>query len=323
MGVKYLNRYLVTNCKNDIVLTHMSECSNKVVVVDISIYMYKFQMTDSLIDNMYIMLSLFEKYNIIPIFVFDGKPPPEKRNMINKRYLARMNAESEYTHLCKQIETDSLSNDDKREITNTIHLLKRKCVYVSKENTDRVQELIASYGYSYCVAPNEADELCAAFVIHGVAWACLSEDMDMFVHGAPRVLRYLSLINNTFVLYNTQRILERLGMSQHEFMYLCILSGTDYDIECDNNINTLFELFYKYKKTASNVSLYEWLKNNTEVTLAEESVVNDIYTMFHTINPVCVNMVKTFKHTAHIKDAHKVRAMLEEEGFVYPIRPRS
>ena len=319
MGVKYLNRYLVTNCKNDIVLTHMSECSNKVIVVDISIYMYKFQMTESLIDHMYIMLSLFEKYSVVPIFVFDGKPPPEKRNMINKRYLERISAESECLQLCKQMEHDGLSNTDKHEITTAIHLLKRKCVYVSKENTDRVQKLIASYGYSYCVAPNEADELCAAFVTHGVAWACLSEDMDMFVHGVPRVLRYLSLINNTFVLYDTTRILERLGMSQHEFMQVCILSGTDYDIESDNNINTLFELFYKYKKTSCSVSLYEWLKNNTAVTLAEEIVVNDIYNMFHTLSPVCVNMAKSFKHVLQKKDEHKVRAMLEEEGFVYPI----
>ena len=130
-----MNRYLVTNCKHDIVLTHMSECKNKVVVVDISIYMYKFQMTDSLIDNMYIMLSLFEKYSVLPIFVFDGKPPPEKRNMINKRYLERISAESEYLHLCKQMEADGLSNNDKQEITTAIHLLKRKCVYMFPRRT--------------------------------------------------------------------------------------------------------------------------------------------------------------------------------------------
>ena len=107
-------------------------------------------------------------------------------------------------------------------------------------------------------------------------------------------------------------------MSQHEFMQVCILSGTDYNIENDNNINTLFELFYKYKKTSCNVSLYEWLKNNTDMTLAEENEVIDIYTMFHNFNPVCVNMVKSFKHVVHKKDMCKVRAILEEEGFVYP-----
>ena len=31
------------------------------------------------------MISLFRYYNIIPIFIFDGKPPPEKTQIIMKR----------------------------------------------------------------------------------------------------------------------------------------------------------------------------------------------------------------------------------------------
>ena len=76
-------------------------------------------------------------------------------------------------------------------------------------------------------------------VIKKKAWACLSEDMDMFVYGCPRVLRYLSLMNRTVVLYNTQGILEILDISQKELREVCVLSGTDYN---SNTLN-LYKIF--------------------------------------------------------------------------------
>ena len=60
----------------------MSEMRNRTIVVDTNIYLYKFSMGNSLIENMYLMLSLFEQNNITPIFIFDGKPPSEKKKLI-------------------------------------------------------------------------------------------------------------------------------------------------------------------------------------------------------------------------------------------------
>ena len=34
---------------------------------------------DSLIEKFYLMSSIFKYYNIVPIFVFDGKPPRKTR----------------------------------------------------------------------------------------------------------------------------------------------------------------------------------------------------------------------------------------------------
>ena len=53
----------------------------------------------------------------------------------------------------------------------------------------------------------EADELCAKLVVKK-AFACLSEDMDMFVYGCPKVLRYLSLLNETVVVYTQKDMLD-------------------------------------------------------------------------------------------------------------------
>ena len=93
--------------------------------------------------------------------------------------------------------------------------LKKQFVYITHEKIEKVKELIRAYGATYYDAPGEADELCALLVIKKKAWACLSEDMDLFVYGCNRVLRYLSLNNQSFVLYHTKGILSSLNMTQN------------------------------------------------------------------------------------------------------------
>jgi 5'-3' exonuclease len=82
MGIKNLNRFLRDECSNSIHILNIKDLSGKKIVVDISIYLYKFQAENALIENMYLMLSIFNHYKIIPIFIFDGKPPEIKRKKI-------------------------------------------------------------------------------------------------------------------------------------------------------------------------------------------------------------------------------------------------
>jgi hypothetical protein len=71
MGIKDLNLFLRNNCQESIKKLHISEISGKKIAVDISIYLYKFQGENALIENMYLMLSIFRNYNIITVFIFD------------------------------------------------------------------------------------------------------------------------------------------------------------------------------------------------------------------------------------------------------------
>ena len=85
MGIKHLNRFLKENSSTSIKFVNIAELSGKKIAVDISIYMYRYASDDNLIENMYLMLSVFRHYNIIPIFIFDGKPPTEKKELLIKR----------------------------------------------------------------------------------------------------------------------------------------------------------------------------------------------------------------------------------------------
>ena len=73
MGIKSLNKFIKIKCPNCISRINLKDLENKVIVIDTSIYLYRFASDDTLIENIYLMVSLFKQNNITPIFIFDGK----------------------------------------------------------------------------------------------------------------------------------------------------------------------------------------------------------------------------------------------------------
>lgn len=323
MGIRYLNRFLKDNASPSIKLCNLAELSGKKIAVDISIYMYRFVSDNTLIENMYLMLSVFRYYNIIPIFVFDGKPPPEKRELLQKRKEDKQEAENEYNKLKNTLEINKDMDDaDKQEIIYNMDMLKRKFVSINKNDVENVKILIRSYGATYYDAPGEADELCAMLNIKDKVWACLSEDMDMFVYGCPRVIRYLSLLNHTAVIYDVKGILTNLGISQKELREICVLSGTDYNLECDDTKNTLnntLKLFKKYHKTKSSLSFYEWLNDNNNY-IKDYELLLKIYDMFDlNINHFDIKIFEKIKIINGPIIKNDIINILKTDGFIFPV----
>jgi flap endonuclease-1 len=332
MGIKYLNSFLRANSPNGIKCIQLSQLSGKKIAVDISIFMYKFETDGSLIENMYLMLSIFRHYNIIPIFIFDGQPPAEKKELLVKRREDKVTAEKEYKNLKKLLSAGNEKMDDteKQELISSMDVLKKKFVYINKEHIAKVKILIRASGASYYDAPGEADELCAMLVIKEQVWACLSEDMDMFVYGCPRVLRYLSLMNHTAVMYNLDEILVELGITIKEFKEICVLSGTDYNVDKnkdkdtgkDNSkLNQTLRLFKKYHKSENSNSLefYSWLLVNSNfITNYDE--LQKTYSMFELNNRT--DNLKVFENIL-IMNGPVVKEMmvsiLKDDGFMFPI----
>jgi hypothetical protein len=327
MGIKHLNKYLRVECAKSITCMDMKELANKTIVIDISIYMYKYQTDGTLIENIYLMLSLFKHYKIIPIFIFDGKPPIEKRELLRQRYNDKVVAEAEYNRLSALLEQESL---DRGDLVSEMELLKKKIIYLTKKQVANVKTLIHAFGATYYDAPNEADELCALLVLKNKAWACMSEDMDMFVYGVPRIIRYFSLLNHTIVLYNTGSILQELKMTQKEFSQVCILSGTDYNLTSSHSRQAVIGhgsllhdsvwLFNQYRQQQCYTDgFYDWLLKDNLIGCDEYMSLNHIYKMFVNETAECVDIVDNIKMTPDnllvCKD--KLRSILEDDGFIY------
>ena len=322
MGIRYLNRFLKDNASPSINFCRLAELSGKKIAIDISIYMYRFAAEDTLIENMYLMLSVFRYYNIIPIFVFDGKPPPEKRELLQKRKEDKQEAEEEYNKLKESLDLNKdMDESDKQELIYNMDMLKKKFVTISKYDIENIKNLIRSYGATYYDAPGEADELCAMLTMKDKVWACLSEDMDMFVYGCPRVIRYLSLLNHTAVIYDVKGILNNLGVTQSDLRDICVLSGTDYNIECDdsNNLTKTLKYFKKYHKSKSELQFYEWLAIKHENIIKDYDLLTKINTMFD-LNISHYN-IKVFEKIKIINGPimkDELKQILEKDGFLFP-----
>jgi len=320
MGIRHLNRFLKDNASPSIKLCNLSELSGKKIAVDISIYMYRFASNNTLIENIYLMLSVFRHYNIIPIFIFDGKPPSEKHELLKKRKEDKREAENEYNKLKNTLEINKdMDDSDKQEIIYNMDVLKKKFVSINKNDIESVKMLIRSYGATYYDAPGEADELCAMLNIKNKVWASLSEDMDMFVYGCPRVIRYFSLLNHTTIVYDVKGILNNLGISQKELREICVLSGTDYNLECDdtkNSLNNTLKLFKKYHKSKSKVDFYEWLNKDNNF-IKDYDLLLKTYNMFELNNHFDIKVFEKIKIINGPIIKNEIIKILKTDGFIF------
>lgn len=311
MGIRNLNTYLRSICsKESIRKQHLKMYENKKIVIDISIYLYKFVSEEALLENVYLMISIFKKYNIIPLFVFDGKPPLQKSATIKQRRLERRQAYEMYNELINK-------NIDNKEMRAELDILKRKMAYLREEDIKNVQLLIKSYGVNYYISSGEADSVCSYLVSSGKADMCLSDDTDMFMYNCPKVLRNLSLINHTVIECNTAEILNELSMTVDEFQKVMVLNGTDYNITNNVKINEIVNLFYKYKnEKIVNDSFYDWLSSQKQynIDIHELEEINNIFKLdIDEYN----NITKNIIIENGTLDTNMLYTVLQKEGFIY------
>ena len=318
MGIRLLNKYIKTNCKNGVNVIKMENLRGKYIAIDTSIYLYRFLQEEVLLENFYLLLSLLKYYNITGIFVFDGKPPEEKYKLIEKRNSVKEEAREKYKELemkINEINNNEYEREDKNDIQNEMVELKKKFVKLERYHIDSIKKLITAFGESYIDAEGEADQLCAKLVIKKIAYACLSEDMDLFLYGCPRVLRYLSLLNESMVLYNLSEILKELEISLNDFRQICVLSGTDYN---DNN-NGLdlyksveFYKSYKNDEKNNNIDFYTWIDNNMNgiVNIIELYLINNMFLLDN------VNL-KQYKINRTLIDKDNIKEIMKQDGFIF------
>jgi len=279
MGIRFLNGFLKTNCSPAAIhLVNFGALTGKKIAIDISIYLYKFSAENRLIENIHRMLTLFTHYKIIPVFIFDGKPPAEKKFVLQQRRQCKTAAEREYNQLKRQLDgmvisrpfsTSCVSESDK--IIQQMEKLKNQFIYINRETITNVKDLLRAYGATYYDSPEEADTLCAMLVHKHKTWACLSDDMDMFAYGTAHVLRDFDINAHTATLYSMSAILDDLGLTPAEFKMMCILTGTDYNLrsadgenkpKVNMNIYKCFAAMKAFKRTNPNnstVGLNDWI----------------------------------------------------------------
>ena len=275
MGIKYLNNICKKYCKDSYNNINLNQLKYKTIIIDTNVYMYQFKKSNTLEMDFEIMCQKLIKYNITPLFIFDGNVPKDKLDFIEKRKDIRKAAHTKLQILNQK----TLSNKNKHKIkyyeNQTIKL----------NNTDFliVKNLFIKYNFSYITAINEADELCA-LMNKLYNYPVMSEDMDLFVYGTTIIIKNPNFYKETIDIYNTKAIINSLDiLSINHFQSICILAGTDY--YSNNNFNIYiaicFYIIYMETNKKSNCSLLDWCHYNNIISHDELHIYKNILNKFN------------------------------------------
>lgn len=156
---------------------------------------------------------------IKPAYVFDGKPPDLKKDVLEKRFGRREEARE------KEEETKDIAD------AQLMDQLARRQVRPTREHNAEVQRLLTLMGIPWLAAPCEAEAQCAELARKGRVYAAGSEDMDTLTFGTPVLLKNLTASEQKklpVTEVSLEAALHGLDMPMEQFTDLCLLLGCDY-----------------------------------------------------------------------------------------------
>ena len=236
MGIKSLTKLIKENAKDSIETKKLYQLSGKKVAIDISIFIYQYLMNvrhnnelltndkgkvTSHISGIFYKTVNYLTLGIEPIYVFDGKPPDNKSDVIKERNKKAENAK-------KKLMT---SSDEKDKIK-----YEKLSVRMNKGHIDDIKILLNLMGIKYIQdKEGEAEAIASELCRIGYVDYVVTEDMDALVYGCPRMIRNnldKSIKGKDIVTEITlEKIIKSLNISHDKFIELCVICGCDY---CDN-----------------------------------------------------------------------------------------
>jgi 5'-3' exonuclease len=259
--------------------------------------------------------------------VFDGKPPSEKSELLEKRKMEKKMAEEKYLLLKHEMENNAnLEPDKKEDLLAELDHLKKKFVRIRESDIQKAKDLMQAYGIMYLESHGEADQLCAYLTRNQYAWACVSDDMDMFVFGCQRVLRHMSLLNHTAILYDTYQILNEINIPYCHFKDILVLSGTDYNIGEKTSLYETLKWYNQYMKYSvekgQDMCFYDWLMKYSKYIHNREKL-DKVHSMFdlslyalHNHTEI-LNVIHSLPFRTHNMDVLKLQTLMMDDGFIF------
>ena len=186
------------------------------------------RITSHLSGLFYRTTRLVAEFGLQMVFVFDGRPPLEKKAEIERRRAVRTRYEAEAAEARRA--GDLAQAYSKSTMTSRL----------TPEMIADAKELLRLMGLPVVQAPSEAEAQAAHMARRGSVWAVASKDYDALLAGTPRLVRFLTISGREFLpsqgtfrpitpeLIDLQRMLDALGITRPQLIDLGLLVGTDF-----------------------------------------------------------------------------------------------
>ena len=264
MGISGFLAFLKKKVPEVIQYTSLSEFACHRVFIDISGTIYRYISACGKQDHRWIKailyyLLMFRRHHVIPVPVFDGKPPKEKGDEIKERKEKRSFLQSRISSLKAALEdtkspenqailAEELKRLDRRQertsslltskqtinshdidsLQQVLQTLERQHVVITDEDLNLLKQIFTAFGISWLQSPSESESFCAFLVRQNEGIAMVSSDSDSLAHLSPRVIFDIS--NTGVCTYiELKRLLDALEITQEELIDYAILMGCDYN----------------------------------------------------------------------------------------------
>jgi flap endonuclease-1 len=186
------------------------------------------RITSHLSGLFYRTTRLVAEFGLQMVFVFDGRPPLEKKAEIERRRAVRTRYEAEAAEARRA--GDLAQAYSKSTMTSRL----------TPEMIAEAKELLRLIGLPVVQAPSEGEAQAAYMARRGSVWAVASKDYDALLAGTPRLVRFLTISGREFLpshgtfrpitpeLIDLQRMLDVLGITRPQLIDLGLLVGTDF-----------------------------------------------------------------------------------------------
>jgi len=231
MGIRSLTRTIKSNSPDSISHENLFKLSGKRVAVDASLIIYqqlfntpgrglfknsKGNVTNHITGVFYKIMN-YISINVELIFIFDGKPPDNKYECIQRRKDKSMKA--------KELSEMATTQEEKDKYD-------KASIRLTKFMVDEIKKLLTLMGVSYIHPDGEGEAYASELCRMGYVDYVLTEDMDAMAYGCPHMIRKCidkSIKRKDIVsIISYDMLISDLGISHDAFLNFCILCGCDY-----------------------------------------------------------------------------------------------
>ena len=233
MGIRGLTGWIQWASAKALTKPLWSSFQHKRVGIDILGFLYKAKAAGTHpVTYIAHLIAQCRQHNIIPIPIFDGKPPDEKRDIIRLRNEQRLQNDQKRKTLSNTMDSTEMTTVQRDLCTKEIQTLTASSVYITTDERDEVKRLLYACGVCCLNANGEADNVLAYMAKRGELYAVMTNDMDLLTRGVPILLvpEALGLPGDTkgWIAYHLDTILKESGLTYQQFVEMCVLMGCDY-----------------------------------------------------------------------------------------------
>ncbi len=232
MGIHNLTSLIKSKSPNSIHTAALYKLNGSTVAIDTSIFLYK-SLTNIRSNGDYIrnkngdIIShiigilnktiLYKSFNIRPIYIFDGKPPAEKKEVLIER---NKKAKEQ-----KILSENSTTLEDKNKY-------EKNSIRINNNHIKDIKNLLDALGVEYIHPDGEAEAYASELCRIGFVDYVVTDDMDSLVFGCPKMIRKCldkgNKRNDVVSIIDLESVLKNFNMNMDEFTEMCILCGCDY-----------------------------------------------------------------------------------------------